>query len=45
MIKQKKIDNTYLLVFTMKYNITRDNIFLLYLSQIPPQSVHNYQKY
>ena len=33
--KTEKIDNTYLLKRRKKDNITRDNIFLLYLSQIP----------
>ena len=33
--KTDKIDNTYLLKKRKKDNITRDNIFLLYLSQIP----------
>lgn len=33
--KTEKIDNTYLLKRRKKDNITRENIFLLYLSQIP----------
>ena len=33
--KTDKIDNTYLLKRRKKDNITRENIFLLYLSQIP----------
>jgi ERCC4-type nuclease len=34
-IKTEKVDDTYLLKRRKKDNITRDNIFLLYLSQIP----------
>ena len=34
-IKTEKVDDTYLLKRRKKDNITKDNIFLLYLSQIP----------